>query len=137
MAELALGLVGAAATAGAGALTTGSGFIGRHESSYREEMMETRRNMADFKQNLESGDVTQETHTEFLSTRDEAIRRQNEYYERIESYKEASWMNALNKLKKKKEVRKAKRLTRQSNYSLRTLTMNITGVSRVTRRPHG
>ncbi|KAJ7112542.1 kinase-like domain-containing protein [Mycena epipterygia] len=118
MAELALGHVGAAATAGAGALTTGSGFVGRHESSHREEMMETRRSMANFKQNLDSGDVTQETHTEFLSTRDEPIQRQNEYYGRIESYKEASWVNPLNKLKRK-TVRKA------SNHSLRSLNESI------------
>ncbi|KAJ7112559.1 hypothetical protein C8R44DRAFT_248765 [Mycena epipterygia] len=121
MAELALGLVGAAATAGAAVLTTGSGFVGRHESSHREEMMDTRRSMADFKENLESGDVTHQEHTAFLNTRDEAIQRQNEYYQSIESYKEASWVNPLNKLKKKKEVRKAKRWTRQSNHSLRTL----------------
>ncbi|KAJ7112555.1 kinase-like domain-containing protein [Mycena epipterygia] len=120
MAELALGLVGAAATAGAAALTTGSGFIGRHESSHREEMMETRRSMDEFTKNRSNGSVTQDEEAEFLNTRDEAIQRQNEYYGRIESYKEASWVNPLNKLKKRKAVRKAKRLTRQSNHSLRS-----------------
>ncbi|KAJ7908165.1 hypothetical protein B0H13DRAFT_2017507 [Mycena leptocephala] len=45
MAELAAGLVGAAVTVGAGALTTASGFIGRHEYSHHEQLMETKRNM--------------------------------------------------------------------------------------------
>ncbi|KAJ7112512.1 hypothetical protein C8R44DRAFT_797452 [Mycena epipterygia] len=118
MAELAPGLE-------APTLTPGSGFTARHESSHREGMMDTRRSTTDFMQNPESGDVTQEEQMEFLNTRDEAIRRQNEYYGRIESYKEASWVNPLNKLKKKKEVRKAKRLTRQSNHSLRTLNESM------------
>ncbi|KAJ7112564.1 kinase-like domain-containing protein [Mycena epipterygia] len=129
MAELAAGILGAAATAGAAAFTSTSGFTGRHESSHREEIIDTRRNMADFMENRETGDVTPDEETEFLNTRDEklnlwyqrAIRRQNEYYKRIESYKEASWLNPLTKLKKRDNVRKAKRLTSQSNHSLRSL----------------
>ncbi|KAJ7112540.1 kinase-like domain-containing protein [Mycena epipterygia] len=118
MAELALGLVGAAGPAGAAALTTGSGFTGRHESSHREEMMDTRRSMDEFTRNRSNGSVTQDEEAEFLNTRDEPIQRQNEYYGRIESYKEASWVNPLNKLKRK-TVRKA------SNHSLRSLNESI------------
>jgi len=49
MAELAAGLVGAAAT--------GSGFKGRHESSYREEVLDTRRSTDDFMKNRQSRKV--------------------------------------------------------------------------------
>jgi hypothetical protein len=71
MAELAAGLVGAAVTVGAGALTTASGFIGRHEYSHHEKLMETKRNMSDFTENLRGGDVTPDEETEFLKTTDE------------------------------------------------------------------
>jgi hypothetical protein len=71
MAELAAGLVGAAATVGAGALTTASGFIGRLEYSHHEQLMETKRNMGDFMENLRGGDVTPDEETEFLKTTDE------------------------------------------------------------------
>ncbi|KAJ7485392.1 hypothetical protein FB451DRAFT_55698 [Mycena latifolia] len=125
MAELAIGLVGAAATAGGSALTTASGFTGRHENSLREEMMETRRNTADFMANCQSGDVTPDDEREFLEAREVAIQRENEYYESIESYKAASWLNPLNKFKKKEEVRRTKRLTRHSNHSLRSLNESI------------
>ncbi|KAJ7463785.1 hypothetical protein FB451DRAFT_460536 [Mycena latifolia] len=55
----------------------------------------------------------------------EAIQRGNEYYESIESYKAASWLNPLSKFTKKQEVRKRKHLTRQSNYSLRSLNESM------------
>ncbi|KAJ7096932.1 hypothetical protein C8R44DRAFT_889525 [Mycena epipterygia] len=119
MAELALGFVGAAATVGAAALSTDSGFTRRHESSHREEMMETRRSMDDFKTNLQCGDVTQKETTEFLTAK--VIQRQNEYRESIESYKQVPWFGVLGKLKKRKDVRTAKRLTRKYNYRLRNL----------------
>ncbi|KAJ7218378.1 armadillo-type protein [Mycena pura] len=129
MAELAAGLVGAAATVGAAQLATGSGFTGRHESSHREERMETRRSIVDFEANRRSGDVTPDTESEFLETKDEAIERARKYHESIESYKEASWYNPLYKFKKKNDVRKWKRLTRQSNHSLRTLNESMSSGS--------
>ncbi|KAJ7476439.1 hypothetical protein FB451DRAFT_1173298 [Mycena latifolia] len=121
MAEVVVGLVGAAATVGAAALTTGSGFTKRHESSYRQELMETRRNMDDFLTNIRSGDVTPDEETDFLSARDEAVKREDEYHESIQSYKNTSWFNFPTKLRKRKEVRSKKRLTQQSNHSLRSL----------------
>ncbi|KAJ7131473.1 hypothetical protein C8R44DRAFT_871964 [Mycena epipterygia] len=125
MAELAAGFVGAAATVGAVTLTTVSGFTGRHESSCREEMLDTRRNMDDFMNNLQSGDVTADEEMEFLKTRDEALRSEDEYHESIEKYKGASWLHPLDKIKKKKTVRKAKRSTRRSNHSLRKLNESM------------
>ncbi|KAJ7686797.1 hypothetical protein B0H17DRAFT_704100 [Mycena rosella] len=124
MAELAVGLIGAAATVGASTLATGSGFTGRHESSHREEIMDTRRNMSDFLANLQSGDVTPDEEREFLRTREEAIQRENQYHESIENCKSASWWNSFSKIKKK-EVRAKKRLTRQSNHSLRSLNESM------------
>jgi hypothetical protein len=73
MAEVAVGLLGAAAAVGAAQLTTGSGFTGRHERTYREETMETRRNMDEFMANLQSGDVTQHEEIEFLKTKSECV----------------------------------------------------------------
>jgi len=71
MAEVALGLVGAAATVGAATLATGSGFTGRHENSYREEMLDTRRSTEDFIKYLQSGEVTPDEERDFLTTRGE------------------------------------------------------------------
>jgi hypothetical protein len=73
MAEIALGLVGAAATMGAAGLTMGSGFTGRHESSHREEITETRKNTNDFFANLQKGGVTSDEEREFLEARDECV----------------------------------------------------------------
>ncbi|KAJ6472389.1 kinase-like domain-containing protein [Mycena vulgaris] len=87
--------------------------------------METRRSTADFMTNLQSEDITQDEEREFLKTREEAIRRGNEYHDSIASYKSASWLNPIIKLRKKNEVRKRKRLTRQSNYSLRSLNESM------------
>ncbi|KAJ7131464.1 hypothetical protein C8R44DRAFT_555548, partial [Mycena epipterygia] len=120
-AKLAAGFVGAAATVGATTLATGSGFTGRHESSHREEMMDTRRNTDDFMKNLQSDEVTGRGNRILEDQRRVIIRLENEYHESIEGYKEASWFNPLKKLEKKKGVRRAKRSTRQSNYSLRKL----------------
>jgi hypothetical protein len=53
------------------ALTTASGFIGRHEYSHHEQLMETKRNLSDFMENLRGGDVTPDEETEFLKTTDE------------------------------------------------------------------
>ncbi|KAJ7907738.1 hypothetical protein B0H13DRAFT_2193663 [Mycena leptocephala] len=125
MAEIALGLVGAAATVGAVGLTTGSGFTGRHELSHREEIMEIRRTTDDFLANLQDGGVPPEEEREFWKVRDEVVSRGNGYYESIESYKDASWINLLEKLEKRKEVRNKKRLTRQSNNSLRSLNESM------------
>jgi hypothetical protein len=50
-----------------------------------------------------------------------AIQKQNEYYKSIKSYKEASWFKFPAKLREKKGVRRAKRLTQQANHSLRSL----------------
>jgi hypothetical protein len=50
-----------------------------------------------------------------------AIQKQNEYYKSIKSYKETSWFNLPAKLREKKGVRRAKRLTQQANHSLRSL----------------
>ncbi|KAJ7131470.1 hypothetical protein C8R44DRAFT_731693 [Mycena epipterygia] len=114
MAEFAV--VGAVATVGAATLNMGSGFTGRHEGSHHKEMLETRRITDDFNmQNRQSGGVTPDKRTKFLETRDEAIQRENEYHEKIESYKDTSWFNPLDKLKKKKAVRRAKRSTRDSS----------------------
>ncbi|KAJ7035375.1 hypothetical protein C8F04DRAFT_1098235 [Mycena alexandri] len=129
MAELAVGLFGAAATVGAAQLATGSGFTGRHESSYREERMDTKRSISDFEANRRSGDVTLDMESEFSETKNEATERARHYHESIESYKEASWFNLPTKAKKRKDVRKWKRLTRQSNYSLRTLNELISSGS--------
>ncbi|KAJ7131475.1 hypothetical protein C8R44DRAFT_904583 [Mycena epipterygia] len=118
MAELVAGFVSTAETFGAATLATGSGFTGRHESSHREEMLETR-SMDDFMQNRQSGEVTPDEQVKLLKARDEAIRRENEYRESIESYKDASWFEPLKKLKKMKDVSRANRLTRQSNQLLK------------------
>ncbi|KAJ7763654.1 hypothetical protein DFH07DRAFT_812674 [Mycena maculata] len=128
MAEtVALGLVGAAVTVGAAQLTAASGFTGRHESSYRQEMLETRRNTDDFLTNLQStsGDITPDEEREFLKVRDEAIRQENEYYESIEDYKQVSWFNLPKKMGKRKEVRVKKHLTRHANHSLRSLNESM------------
>ncbi|KAJ7111993.1 hypothetical protein C8R44DRAFT_742332 [Mycena epipterygia] len=63
----------------------------------------------------------------FFKIRDEAIRRENEYHEKIEIYKRTSWFNLLKKLKNKEDVRSAKRATRQSNHSLRKLNESMSG----------
>ncbi|KAJ6514526.1 kinase-like domain-containing protein [Mycena vulgaris] len=73
MAELAVGLVGAAVTVGAASLAIGAGFTGRHENSHREEMMDTRRTMAEFIAYLKSQDVSQDREREFLKTRQESL----------------------------------------------------------------
>ncbi|KAJ7131458.1 hypothetical protein C8R44DRAFT_731680 [Mycena epipterygia] len=125
MAELAVGLVGVAATVGGAALMTGSGFTGRHENSYHKEMLDTQRNMDEFMKNRQRGEVTPDEEIEFLKAREEAIRRQDEYHESIESYKDASWSNPLDKWKKKKAVRRAKRAIRQSNHCLRKLNQEM------------
>ncbi|KAJ7705064.1 hypothetical protein B0H16DRAFT_709825 [Mycena metata] len=85
MAELTVGLIGAAATVGAAQLTTGAGFIGRHERAHREETMETRRNTEEFLANVRGGDVTQAEEREFKRVRDKAIQQQNEYHQSIQS----------------------------------------------------
>ncbi|KAJ7903169.1 kinase-like domain-containing protein [Mycena leptocephala] len=121
MAELTAGLVGAAVTVGAAQRTTGSSFTARHESSLREEMMETTRSMNYFMEQLRSGNVTEDEERELFQTRFEAIQRENGYHESIESYKRASWFNLPNKLKKRENVRREKHLTRQFNHRLRTL----------------
>ncbi|KAJ7880476.1 hypothetical protein B0H13DRAFT_1891743 [Mycena leptocephala] len=128
MAEIAAGFVGAAATVGAAGLTAESGFTGRHESSHRQEIMETRRNTDDFLANLRSGEVTPDEESDFLSARDEAIRGGSEYHDSIQSYKNTSWFNLPTKLRKRKEVRTKKRLTQQSNHSLRSLNEYVSGV---------
>ncbi|KAJ7812105.1 hypothetical protein B0H14DRAFT_2586128 [Mycena olivaceomarginata] len=76
--------------------------------------------MEDFTQNLQSGGVTPEKKNKFLETKTEADRRGNKYREKTESYKSTSWFNLLKKLKKKGDVRRAKRAAMQSNNSLRT-----------------
>jgi hypothetical protein len=141
MAEVAVGLLGAAATVGASSLAAGSGFTARHEHSHREEMIETRRGIAEFMVEIQRGDVAQDDVRGFSDARKEcvcavhqltsmqtnlysnyrAIRRANEHYESIESYKRTSWLNVSEKLQKKKEVRRRKGLTRLANHSLRHL----------------
>jgi hypothetical protein len=138
--EVVVGLIGAAATVGAAKLAMGSGFTGRHETSHREELMETKRNRSEFRENLKSGEVTGEEEAQFWKNMDECAhdhflistklttcyaykrfsQRQNEYYESIESYKKTSWLNFLKKSNQRKNVRRAKRLTRRSNNSLRS-----------------
>ncbi|KAJ7169046.1 hypothetical protein C8R43DRAFT_945017 [Mycena crocata] len=54
-----------------------------------------------------------------------AFQRQSKYYECIEIYKGSSWFNFPEKLQKKKDVREAKRLTRESNHVLRNLTESM------------
>ncbi|KAJ7763655.1 hypothetical protein DFH07DRAFT_812678 [Mycena maculata] len=125
MAELTLGVIGAAATIGAAKLATASGFTGRHESSHREEMMETKRNMDDFRANLQSGDVTPDEEREFLRTRDKAIQLGNQYHESLEEYKDLSWFKLPDKLNKRKDVRTKKRSTREANHSLRSLNESM------------
>ncbi|KAJ7030082.1 hypothetical protein C8F04DRAFT_1114565 [Mycena alexandri] len=125
MAEIAIGLLGAAASVGAAGLATGSGFTGRHESSYRQELQETKRNTDDFLANFRSGDVTPNEEGEFLTEREKAIKIQDEYHESIQSYKNTSWFNLPTKLKKRQEVRSKKRLTQQSNHSLRSYNESI------------
>ncbi|KAJ7930784.1 armadillo-type protein [Mycena leptocephala] len=129
MAELATGLLGAAATVGAAQLTAASNFTGRHESSQRELIMERKRNTDEFFANLRGGDVTPDEETEFLRTRAEAIQRENEYHESIESYKIVSWFNIPQKLKKRKDVRRGKRLTRETNHTLRNLNESMSSGS--------
>jgi hypothetical protein len=73
MADVTLGLLGAAATVGAAQLTTGSGFTGRHERNHREEMMETRRNVDEFRTILRGGDVTPDAESEFWETKAECV----------------------------------------------------------------
>ncbi|KAJ7842867.1 hypothetical protein B0H14DRAFT_3690913 [Mycena olivaceomarginata] len=73
----------------------------------------------DFTQNLQSGGVTPEKKIKFLETKTEAHQRGNEYREKIESYKRTSWFNLPKKLKKKEDVRRAKRAIMQSNNLLR------------------
>ncbi|KAJ7290252.1 hypothetical protein C8J57DRAFT_1458877 [Mycena rebaudengoi] len=125
-----VGLVGAAATIGATQLTAGAGFTGRHESSHREERMETKRNRVEFMENLKNGDVSREEEEQFLKTLDETNRRHNEYYESIEGYKDFSWLRFLTKLKKRKRVRRAKRRTQKSNESLWALNVSMQSTSK-------
>ncbi|KAJ7668091.1 hypothetical protein B0H14DRAFT_1042312, partial [Mycena olivaceomarginata] len=117
MAEVTVGLLSAAATVGAAHITAASNFTGRHESSHREVIMERRRNTDEFFASLRGGDVTPDEETEFLRTRTEAIQLENEYHESIESYKTVSWFNIPQKLKKRKDVRRGKRLTRETNHT--------------------
>jgi RPA family protein len=141
MTEVAIGLLGAAATVGVSSLVAGSGFTGRHEHSHREEMIEMRRSTTEFMVKVQCRDIRQEDERVFLDARKEcvcavhqltpvqtnlycnyrAIQRANEYHESIESYKQTSWLNLSKKLQKKKEVRRRKGLTRLSNHSLRHL----------------
>ncbi|KAJ7778997.1 hypothetical protein B0H16DRAFT_1878614 [Mycena metata] len=102
MAELAAGLVGAAATISVASLTTA-------------------RNTEDFRENLQSGDINEIQEREFTATRQEAVQSETEYHESIENYKTVSWLNPVKKVKQKVEVRRKKRLTRHYNYSLRSL----------------
>ncbi|KAJ7622182.1 hypothetical protein FB45DRAFT_122564 [Roridomyces roridus] len=127
MAEVALGLVGAAATAGGAALQAASGFVGRHESGHQQEIMETERNTRTFRENLDraGGDVTQEEERDFQRSRDEAVSNAGYYYESIMNYKKVPWSNPVKKLKKKNDVRRWKNLTRQSNHSLRSINESI------------
>ncbi|KAJ7622141.1 hypothetical protein FB45DRAFT_122252 [Roridomyces roridus] len=131
MAEVALGLVGAAATAGGAALDAASGFVGRHESRHQQEIMETERNTRAFRENLDraGGDVTQEEERDFQRTRDEAVSNADYYYKSIMNYKKAPWRNPVKKLKKKNDVRRWKNLTRQSNHSLRSINESVTSGS--------
>jgi hypothetical protein len=52
---------------------------------------------------------------------DRAIRGENEYHESIESYKTVSWFNIPQKLEKRKDIRRGKRSTRETNHTLRNL----------------
>ncbi|KAJ7779014.1 hypothetical protein B0H16DRAFT_802462 [Mycena metata] len=125
MAELATGLLGAAATVGAASLTAVSDFARRHEVSLREEIQDTRRNTEDFMENLRSGDVTRLEEQEFLMTRQKAVQVETEYYESIENYKTASWLNPMKKVKRKVEVRNKKGSARRYNHSLRSLNESM------------
>ncbi|KAJ7041555.1 hypothetical protein C8F04DRAFT_1079230 [Mycena alexandri] len=125
MAELATGLLGAAATVGAASLTSVSGFARRHEGSLREEIQDRRRNTEDFMENLQSGDVTRIEEQEFLTTRERAVQAETEYYESIQNYKTASWLNPIKKTEQKAEVREKKRLTMHYNHSLRSLNESM------------
>ncbi|KAJ7097526.1 hypothetical protein C8R44DRAFT_988918 [Mycena epipterygia] len=118
-------VLGAVATIAGTILNLGAGFPRRHEASHDQELQETRRNREDFMQNLRSGGVTPEMKNRFLKTKDEANKRLDEYYESIVSYKDASWLNPLDKTKKKKAVRRAKRATQRSNHSLRKLNESM------------
>ncbi|KAJ7622139.1 hypothetical protein FB45DRAFT_122237 [Roridomyces roridus] len=131
MAELALGLVGAAATMGAASLEAASGFVGRHESRHQQEIMETERNTRAFRENLDRAgrDVTQEEEREFWGTRAEALSNADGYYHSIECFKQASWLNPLDKMKKKAKVRQWKSSTRRSNQSLRSINESVSSGS--------
>ncbi|KAJ7763651.1 hypothetical protein DFH07DRAFT_396859 [Mycena maculata] len=129
MAEVTLGVLGAAATVGAAQLTGAFGFTGRHENSYREETLETRRIMNDFLANLKSGDVTPDEEREFMGIRGEVIDAENQYHKIIEDFKGTPWVHLGNKLSKRKDVRTKKRLARQANHSLRSLNESITSGS--------
>jgi hypothetical protein len=48
------------------------------------------------------------------------MKREEEYHQSIQSYKNTSWFSFSTKLRKRKEVRYKKRLTQQSNHSLRS-----------------
>ncbi|KAJ7644919.1 hypothetical protein FB45DRAFT_898958 [Roridomyces roridus] len=123
MAEVALGLVGAAATVGAAAVTAGSGFSARHESVHRQEIVDTERTTEAFRENIGQGgeEITMSEERQFWSTRDKLIQGQDEYLASIERYKEVSWLNPFQKLKRKHEVRRWKRQVRQLNNSLRRI----------------
>ncbi|KAJ7622143.1 hypothetical protein FB45DRAFT_122273 [Roridomyces roridus] len=131
MAEVALGLVGAAATVGGASLEAASGFVGRHESRHQQEMMETERNTRAFRENLDrgGGDVTQEEEREFWTTRAEAVSNADQYYDSIEAFKQASWLKPLDKLKKRGKVREWKSSTRPSNQSFRSINESVSSGS--------
>ncbi|KAJ7761446.1 hypothetical protein B0H16DRAFT_1531100 [Mycena metata] len=134
MAELATGLLGAAATVGAASLTSVFGFARRHGGSLRGEIQDTRRSTEGFMNNLQSGDVTPIEEQEFLTTRQRAVQLETEYHESIENYKTASWLNPFKKIEQKVAVRKKKRLTRHYNHSL--MSLNEIGVSTSCREGH-
>jgi hypothetical protein len=71
MAEVAV--ISVAATILAAALNIGSGFTKRHDDSHHREILETRRVMEDFTQNLQSGGVTPEKKNNFLETKTECV----------------------------------------------------------------
>ncbi|KAK7019616.1 hypothetical protein R3P38DRAFT_1255114 [Favolaschia claudopus] len=125
MAEVA-GFLGAAATAGAASLAAASGFTARHENSLREAVQATRKSTADFLTNLHSGIVTDEAEIAFRETRADAVQTAEHYYEALDCYKNASWIkNPIDKLHKKTEVRKQKRLARQYNQHLESLNESM------------
>jgi hypothetical protein len=137
MDEVTAGLLGAAVTVGAAQVTPAPNFTGHYGNSHREVMMEGRRNADELFADLPGAEVTPEEEPEIFRTRaecvprvknaktdpacDRAIQRENEYHESIESYKTVSWFNIPQKFKRRKDVRRGKRLTRETNQTLRNL----------------